>query len=262
MPNVALSYKQFPFGPTLGGGMSFMGVTGTNIDAEAPNIEDMGFLFWNLTYGNAREVIQNRSFSHQLTADSLIATGWYIATGGGGTCTAIRPYAFSTTSNSFYEVSPIEGVSPNNAWAGSGDTTVTVENSNVVITVQDRIGNEVFDSWLIFGNATPDGLTVSVPAGKCPLIIAVYKQEPFIGIVGTEGIKIEWKEFIKLIDWMRGEIEFDPITDPAPFDYRRFMEAMRSYSAKTAVSPDPRTTRKVTAGRKKTAKKKVSRKKK
>lgn len=247
MPNVSQDNKRFPFGPTLPGSMNFIGQAGTELSAQAAEIIDHRFIFWHINDGTTKKTSTNSSFTETIGTLPFKATAWYIKLGGNG-CVAIRPYAFSITSNSALNETPIDSVTPANAWNGGDDNTVDVNQSTVKVTAKQTLNGENFDSWMIFGNATANGRVLTVPKGNCPLVIATYKADsgsiiPIIPDFGDE--LIEWLDVIKE--------HIDPRIDPIPFDILRLRDVLRTSSRRVSKAA-PKT------ASKKTVKKKIAKK--
>jgi hypothetical protein len=216
MPIVTFKNKEFPSEATLPGGLTIDAVNFSQLTGEASSIDRHAFIFWHLADSSTTRIEKNNTFVQSLQTTPFAATAWYIATGPGRECKSITVYGFSERLNAVLKPdSPIESVSPGAAWSGGSSNVVSVESSNVQITVKASIDSDIFDTWLIFGDASVSGRTITVEKQKCPLVIALYKHSTF-----PHGPSVG--DVFGALDNIMGKLKWR--FDPAPWDLGRLRE--------------------------------------
>jgi len=173
------------------------------------------FLFWNV---NGAVHTTNSTTVSNVGSDSLTATSWYLLTGGGGGggTPQVSAHAFSITQDQALTGSPIQSVSPSNAWSGGSSKTVDTTGASVQISAKSSISGEDFDSWMLFGAGSASGPELDVPQNGGGIAIASYKAAT--GSIVDPHIEV--KEVLDIFDRLRGKLG-DWVTDPAPIDLMR-----------------------------------------
>ena len=179
MPNMTLSYRQFPAGNVL----LDMGVIPVNSGAAVslsafPSFTDadgtFGFIFWDTEVS----IGSDPAVSFTAPGGDFAVDAWYVPEGGpGGGGPGVSATAFSVNEHKVIPGTPIAAVTPAGAWSGAPSTTVSTTTSSdpVAITALAKMVPEgLFLRWLQFGNGTFSGAVLTVPPNGASEAIAFY----------------------------------------------------------------------------------------
>jgi hypothetical protein len=187
------------------------------------------FLFWNAvgTLGSGLTT------TITVPETNAVATAWYLQIGGSGGGPGVATFAFSNELDLVLPETPIASVAPSSAWAGGNATGVSTSQA-VQITAKGSVAGTPagasFDSWFQFGNGTPSGNVLSVPASGSSYAIASYRvgDPPDLRLPRIPQLMDALEDIIRRID----------PSDPAPMDLARLVGQIRTQLAAQQVGAD------------------------
>jgi hypothetical protein len=209
MPNVTTQYKMFvPRRRRIGGGGSTIDLVPAAVNAvsgdahaTAPDTIDVhypnpqapsapaNFAFWSVI-GSADGEYTDRpgtpgNFLSVHTASGPVTmTAWYVFAGGGNGNgrPELETDAFLVDENAFVDPTPIESVTPADAWDHSdvNEFVFTSDESSDVLALDSVVdANEHFEVWYALeGGSTPAGRTLQVPKDDNGIAVATYRIPP------------------------------------------------------------------------------------
>ncbi len=149
------------------------------------------FAFWSVLGSSDGEYTvrpDNPTNSIDVNLDpvtAMTATAWYLFAGGGGGNggpAELETDAFLVEQNSFVEPTPIESVTPVDAWDPSDAREFVFTAESAEIEAQDSVvdPDEHFERWYALeGGATPGpGRALRVPEGDSGIAVATYRVPP------------------------------------------------------------------------------------
>jgi hypothetical protein len=178
MPNMSLSYKQFPDGTVLQDMGTIPVTSGASVSLSAfPAFTEKavtyGFLFWDTEVS----VSSDSSVTFTAPGTDFAVDAWYVEEGGGGGGTGVTTWAFSRNQHQVIPGTPISSVNISGAWSGPPSTTVSTTTSTrpVEITAVAKIvPYGLFLKWLQFGNGSISAAVLTVPASGAAWAVAFF----------------------------------------------------------------------------------------
>lgn len=223
MPDVTTQYRMFvPRRRRIGGGGSAIdlvppttnSVSGDAAGSAPDTIEvhypgpqsdagEANFAFWSVQGSSdgeytARPGTPGNVVSVHTASDPVTMTAWYVYHGGGNGngATELETDAFLVDENAFVDPTPIQSVTPADAWDHSDwqefvHTDAEAADVYALESVVDP--NELFETWYTLeGGSTAAGQTLQVPKGDNGIAIATYRippgQTPVKPPRGHEGV--------------------------------------------------------------------------
>jgi hypothetical protein len=273
MPNVTTQYRMFvPRRRRIGGGGSMIdlvpswsnavsgdahGSAPDTIEVHYPDAmapaHDANFAFWSIIGSSDGEYTDrpgtpgNAITVHTDTA-AVTMTAWYVYAGGGNGPPGppeLETDAFLVDQNTFVEPTPIQSVTPPDAWDHTdvSEFVFTEHESSDVFALDSVVDPaEHFEKWYALeGGSVPAGQTLQVPQGDNGIAIATYRippvtQPPKLGGIdeGIVGIVVGGVSF----DGGGGIIvngHYHPVPPWSPF-----LAAMAVYESATALPRESR----------------------
>jgi|GEM_PF-5246846 len=217
MPTLHYEYRSFPASTIeVGGDDLYLGTAvatagelledgntdnsaGPGDTGQAPELMLVGeqayrFVLWNVSMPSGETfdgfTVDDRVVTINATpSSSLVATAWYEPIGGPGGPSgppAVVTYGLDRVANRFFRASPIEAVTPSDAWTAGARSVLTA--GGAAIDAQDRIEIELhvktflridrdaaFEGWRMRGRVVA-GDVLTVEPGIGGIAIAVFRQ--------------------------------------------------------------------------------------
>jgi hypothetical protein len=213
---------------------------------------DANFAFWSIVGSSDGEYTERpgtpgNAITVHTDSDPLTMTAWYIyaGSGGNGGTTELETDAFLVDQNTFVDPTPIQSVTPADAWDHSdvSEFVFTANESSDVFALDTVVDPaEHFEKWYALeGASVPAGQTLQVPKGDNGIAVATYhippvQQPPKFGGIneGVVGIVVGGVPF----DGGGGIIvngHYHPVPPWSPF-----LAAMAVYQSATALPRESR----------------------